>query len=215
MMTTIKYIAGLVVLARLSGCSSPSSFGDYFGDRGRDFSDMWVVGVGYGRGLHVRATPTPVGIGVSRTREVGWDGRDAVRLSSWYRESTTAFLPPGGALDVGMVSSQEISWDDVSRGNIPEGVVSHAHSFAHMMNGPSENTTLTSLKDDSDSSCMFGLEATAGVVSARFGVDPFQGIDFILGFLLLDLYRDDSEAGRAGPVDAEEEDAEEGGAAQK
>jgi hypothetical protein len=209
MMVTIKCIAGLAVLALLSGCSSPSSFGDYLGDRGRDFSDMWVVGVGYGYGLHVRASvPLPVGFGTSHTREVGWDGRDGVRLSSWYRNSSSACLLPLGFMDIDMVSSEEVaywnrdavSWWDIADGNAPADMVYAGHAI--VITGHSEeNTWLTS--KDNPIRIPFGLEATVGVVSARFQVDPFQAIDFILGFLLIDLYRDDDIVGRLGPIRVE------------
>lgn len=178
------------------GCVGTPDAGTYFSRRAADFSEVWMVGAGYGYGVHGKAYTVlfPVSYGYSRTHEFGWDGRRPVHDYSWYRESAGAFLPPVGFADVELLSSRAADWDEF-RGETPPGDCEYYYVVDCCALQAKEPVVKTS-KGDSRYDTMLGLEATAGVASARLGIDPVQFIDFVLGCLGLDIVNDD---GRAAP----------------
>lgn len=206
-MISARHSISLLLVIVSCGCVSAPNGNIYLSRRAKDFSDIGMLGVGYGYGAHIKAYTMllPVSYGYSRTREFGWDGRSPVRAWSWYRKAGGAFLLPIGFADTELISSRPADWEEFLGDSQPTDCEYFFvnDSCALQVKAPVMKASSGDERYDS----MLGLEVTAGVASARLGIDPVQLVDFILGFFNVDFENDDQRGSQSSANPASEDTA--------
>lgn len=209
--TLVRRICTLTILSLLvllgSGCAA---FNTYFFDRMNDLADVVKFDVGFGIGLDAHVSVTDListGVGYSDTYRFGLRGG---RFGSW--RDIHAGIPVATALVLFSSPSPGIfsrfSWDPFVTEFISIGDMSHstASRFEPVVSESLLlfNTRLTRGSHRSglfqetewleDPICMFDIEvsATVAIVGVRFGFSPGHLLDFLLGFLTIDIAGDDT-----------------------
>ncbi|MEI7851179.1 MAG: hypothetical protein WCH86_05040 [Kiritimatiellales bacterium] len=136
-------------------------------NRGGDFMDMLSLQFGFGFGLHANAHATraaQVGFGGAAVSRFGFDGRQG----GLCNESKAEF------------SLLPFTMETFRRSNAFGGFTDYSI--------PEDSATLYRLHRDYTG---VGAEATAGIVNVGGEIHPVEVLDFVVGFLGLDLSSDD------------------------
>lgn len=172
-------ILGLAACA--AGCASPQA---YFLDRGRDAADILTASVGYGAGVQVRAAVVQTGL--------------------FYNHDVAGLR--GGDFFGGIPASQVTEWSALLP-IVPvehQGVFAGSYSWQNTGTGLRRSKTFDARQDipflcpmAADGSAWgngqaYQIEAAAGLgLTLRVGFNPAELLDFLFGWIGLDLLGDD------------------------
>ena len=166
----VPMIMAMAVVAVVAGCSSPRL---YFADRRRDAADLFTATVGSGSGIKAEVGPLNLGLPVCHVdSERGWRGGRLLRDSN-YKVEEDWLLCCGVEEFALLVPSYEDRGKSISFGHgfpfVPHSPWSHGN--------PAKYTQ---------------IELIAGLGrTLRFGFNPGELLDFILGWFTIDIYGDD------------------------
>jgi len=174
----LQSILALVVVATLTGCSTP-----YMVDRRRDAADIVTLGVGVGFGAKARFGPLQTGL-LSEFDVVALRG-GAVGVSPWFTGCSDNQL---------LVAGEERFWLDPfglpaaeSQDNVYDtrGKSFHAGNY---------KLPFWSTLEEGESAPYYytQIDLVVGLLlSVRVGVNPGELVDFLLGWTTLDIFNDD------------------------
>jgi len=183
MKAAVQTVMRLVLLAALTVACTGCATYSYLVDRTRDAADVFTVTVGTGGGAKVRVGPVQVAaisnsdlVGL-RAGKVFWDGNGLIAnrevysplpiLSSRYMRAM--FGLEGFSHGVGSISSFRRK-DIIARSPFPFVVLGDSAPYYTQ------------------------IEAAGGLLlTLRLGFNPGELVDFVLGWLFLDIYSDDVE----------------------
>ncbi|MCX7704230.1 MAG: hypothetical protein N2234_09090 [Planctomycetota bacterium] len=194
-------LCGLIGLS-LCGCAS---IGDYFNNRARDLGECFILeaGIGYGASLHILCTDTiSTGIGFSRTNVVG------IRHGKVCEGFNVHIGLPVSPFFAVLANEEGFPplWitDATSVGNQPKGSTTAKQPFYNtqsiiFLNLPAITGEEWRANYPNEDLATFDVEValTAGFFSLRIGFSIGQFVDFLLGWLTLDIGKDDTKKNRS------------------
>lgn len=179
-MRTVYYLSLLAtILLTCSGCTSA-----YWLDRGRDFNDVFHMGIGPGIGASGRVSAVQMGI-VSEMDFINLRGVQPLHAFGKANTWSTAEMVLSGAEEFKGGPAQAI----MQQRRKTYGMDKIFMCWMRPMN----NAKGTANLPHSVSPAFYSdLEVTAGLLLAvRVGFNPGELVDFLLGFFTVDFYSDD------------------------
>ena len=178
-MKRLLVVAGLI--SSSSGCASTA----YWSDRKHDAADVFTVTVGYGVGLKVRAGPVQGGVAWSRDRFGVRGGEFAVMTKV---DGSEFLLPYPLPSEWGPFFAMEGSSFGTDRRK-DYFAASRGLPFVIDHCGGANDSAAGRIHYFSQAEVLVGLGVTL-----RFGVNPGELLDFVLGWFTVDLLRDDAKS---------------------
>jgi len=194
----VRAILMAVASATMVGCASTKG---YFVDRGRDAADIFTVAVGRGVGVKAKIGPIQTGLIVNedvfalRGGEVSyWPAFSPVRPRQWGERSGR---PVEALLPLPMIPNEELilygGGEEFGAGPLAE---TRGKTFSALNVIPlfpsaariKDNTCHTAWPYYTQIECVIGLGP-----SFRLGLNPGEFLDFILGWMTVDIFNDDLE----------------------
>lgn len=190
-MKKVRQLAVLMLVAALAtGCAST---GGYLANRGRDFADIFTLGVELG-GLNASAQVGPIATGLGFAKGKGW-GLVQGNLGPYEFEEMN-FVVVGSKL-VALNPEADYAGYMIGYEWVRTLVLLPTTIVVSMISGDSDGETLDTkpfrVGHGGWRPC-FQIEADVNVLGGlRAGINLAEGLDFILGWTTLDIFNDDVE----------------------
>jgi hypothetical protein len=175
----IRIIATVVIIINMTGCASTKG---YFADRLRDAKDPITVGVGAGGGAKVRLGPVQAGI-ITDFPLAYLRGGEFGTIASQEGTGHCMFLPDGD-FDFIWSGSEGFSSTNPTTKQRRKVFRAETDRIPFVYNLQSPNPAYYSQ-----------IEIAGGILGTiRIGFNPGELLDFILGWMNIDIYNDDTDA---------------------
>lgn len=189
MKKTLQVLAILCLVTMTSGCVTP-----YMVDRGRDAADILTVTVGIGGGAKVRAGPFQTGLLMNQDK-LGLRGGKL--LTADFKLDEFSHTYDTSDIDLLLFSLESFFMPqsfgrrdtrDKDYGSVGVGPLVYGVDYLHAM------PWVNGFGDPGPVHFYTGIEAVIGLgPTLRFGVNPGEVVDFIIGWTTLDIFNDDLE----------------------
>ena len=208
MKNILKLLLLLGLVATSTGCAST---GGYFVDRGRDAADIFTATVGVGGGAKARVGPARVGAFFSLDK-AGLRGGDLLKGTE-MKGAPFDWFP--GTVDIdGTIASVEAFRpipDTLAarRGKqyFGQGLLGLSlSSWPAIMDGPEKDYAWTAKLWQQHLPYYTQIEVAAGLGgTVRLGFNPGELLDFLLGFVGIDIYSDDLRRRKQRQIEQEDD----------
>jgi hypothetical protein len=178
LMKTLHLVASCAILACSCGCATP-----YLHDRGRDAADILTASFGAGLGAKARVGPLQAGLLVQG--DVA--GLRAGTLGRLSKPDDGPFLPLTSEVILLVVGGEGLQTSDPLSGERGKDFI--AGSVLPLIFLPESHDRKKSVSVPSYFTQIEGVVALG--VSVRFGFNPGELVDFLLGWAGIDFYGDD------------------------
>ncbi|MBW7907400.1 MAG: hypothetical protein H3C50_00545 [Kiritimatiellae bacterium] len=176
----LKAIALMTVAASVTGCASPRA---YLTDRGRDLADIVAIGAGMGGGAKVRVGPIQTGLFA--------DVQMAALRGGQFPCGNDAYILPSN-FDLEALFTGVESFD-------PKFGRSTAKQRRKSFTAEGHNIPFIMIVDHPGSPSYYTQIEVAGglLLNVRLGFNPVELLDFLLGWVAVDIFDDDIEIRKA------------------